>query len=442
MLVLLLLAAPAKADEPPPLDATDPAYPGGRVPAATGRNELLVVPRLVLSVPRLALRAIALPVQGIVVLNGRYRIYQNFLDALTSQDQLIGVRLAFDFVLDYRMMFGLSFFDEKIFGPHTSLHAKVELGGPTLVVADLVLRPLPPQRRVALDLEASYVMRDDQIFQAIPSLTPPSQLDRMTRYSIQSGELRIRPRVQLTHKLSLLFGLDFAVRRFGDGRASSEPAISQIYCVRIGETCVPRSVDERLVPGFNAGTQLVRPSVALHLDTFNRPTRTSAGVRLDLGADYSQSLTDASGFFRVAASAELAVNLWQSTHVLLLRAQSHLVLPLSGQVPFSELTMLGGADNLRGFRGGRFRDFSSLLFTAEYRWPIWMWADASLFVDYGGVAGRTFDGLSFRKLYPDIGVGIRMRTSQHVYAGLQFAYGFPDGSQFYFTLGSGTVNPP
>ncbi|HEX6835030.1 MAG TPA: BamA/TamA family outer membrane protein, partial [Polyangia bacterium] len=104
-------------------------------------------------------------------------------------------------------------------------------------------------------------------------------------------------------------------------------------------------------------------------------------------------------------------------------------------VPFTELATLGGPDSLRGFRAGRYRDFSTLLFSAEYRWPIWMWADAILFVDYGGAAGQRFAGLGVDSLHPDLGAGIRVRTSRHVMARAQLAYGFPDGVQLNLSLG-------
>jgi len=99
-------------------------------------------------------------------------------------------------------------------------------------------------------------------------------------------------------------------------------------------------------------------------------------------------------------------------------------------VPFSELPTLGGPDTLRGFRYQDFRDYSSLFFTGEYRWPAWMWLDGSFFVDYGGVFGQNFAGFGARRMQPDIGFGIRMITSSHFFIRVQLAYGFGEGFNF------------
>jgi outer membrane protein assembly factor BamA len=431
------VCARAIADEPKP---SSPEWPSGRVPRKSeARDDALAVPRLVLSLPRNLFRALSYPIRGTMVLNERYQIYQHVVDALTSKDGRVGVRLALDFALDYQPMFGLSFFDERAFGAGTAVYAKAETGGPDLVVASALAKPLRAGRRVALDVEAAYLRRDDQIFRAIPSLRT---IDRgNARFAQHSADLWLRPKVRATRDLTLGLIAQLGFRRFADGRASgSEGAIASVYCVRaLGRACVPGTVDERDVPGFNAGTQFARAGATLRLDTFDRPTKPSAGAQLDLAASYTHGLGDPSSYARAAAQLSVVVNLWQRSHVLVVRGRSELVLPTSSaEVPFTELATLGGPDSLRGFRLGRFRDYSTLLVSAEYRWPIWMWADAMLFVDYGGAAGRLYSGLDGGKLYPAVGGGIRVRTSEHVMARAQLGYGFPDGVQLFFTLGSGT----
>jgi outer membrane protein assembly factor BamA len=72
-------------------------------------------------------------------------------------------------------------------------------------------------------------------------------------------------------------------------------------------------------------------------------------------------------------------------------------------VPFSELAILGGPYDMPGFRWQEFRGFSSLLGTAEYRWAILEWVDASVFTDYGGVFGRNYKGFGASQMQPDVG---------------------------------------
>jgi outer membrane protein assembly factor BamA len=107
-------------------------------------------------------------------------------------------------------------------------------------------------------------------------------------------------------------------------------------------------------------------------------------------------------------------------------------------VPFSELLTLGGVDTLRGYRLGAFRDQSLLMFTAEYRWPVWMYADAALFVDWGGTFGRNFAGFDARRFLWDLGLSLRIATRSQFYLSAGLAYGFQGGGvQFLLSGGSG-----
>jgi outer membrane protein assembly factor BamA len=121
---------------------------------------------------------------------------------------------------------------------------------------------------------------------------------------------------------------------------------------------------------------------------------------------------------------------------LRLQAATELAWPIEEAVPFSELPMLGGPDDLRGFRFQDFRDYSSFVATAEYRWPMWMWVDGALFVDYGGVFGQNYAGFGARRMQPDIGVGLHIVTSGEFHFRMQLAYGFGEGINFSLS-GSG-----
>ncbi len=103
-------------------------------------------------------------------------------------------------------------------------------------------------------------------------------------------------------------------------------------------------------------------------------------------------------------------------------------------IPFTEMVTLGGPDDLRGFKPGRFRDASSLLATVEYRWPVWMWMDGTLFADYGGVLGPAFSNFSFSTLRPDVGIGFRMHTSDKFVLRIQAAWGFGDEGGFRLVI--------
>ena len=88
---------------------------------------------------------------------------------------------------------------------------------------------------------------------------------------------------------------------------------------------------------------------------------------------------------------------------------------------------------MRGFPDGRLRDASGLVGSAEYRWYISAYLDATLFVDVGTVAGARFSGLDRSRWFPSYGLGFRFYSAGTAYwearplAGLQIAYA-PEGN--------------
>ena len=163
--------------------------------------------------------------------------------------------------------------------------------------------------------------------------------------------------------------------------------------------CVPGTVDELQVPGFNQGTQFFRAGADIHFDSRDNMFRPSSGALIELGADWSHGF----GFDRLATTCACTPGCRRCSTCGSARARSWCASrsttcePIGKTpVPFSELIVLGGPDTFRGFRYGRFRNFSSLFAGIEYRWPVWMWMDASLFGEYGGVFGHAFEGFELR----------------------------------------------
>jgi hypothetical protein len=241
-----------------------------------------------------------------------------------------------------------------------------------------------------------------------------------------------------TRALSASVGGALGVRRFADGEPyAGDPAISEVYCLwrpPLIDRC-PAALARAEVPGFVSGTRFLRASTGLHLDLNERRLRAATIGLADAEADYTHGVgADRSSYFRLRGAVTIGLNLWRRSRVLLLRAQTVWVVPTGGApVPFSELAVLGGPDDLRGFRIEAFRDYSSLLTTAEYRWPIFMWADGTLFVDYGGVFGRDYAGIGAARMQPDVGLGVRFRSTARFFLRAQVAYGFGDTWQFYIS---------
>jgi hypothetical protein len=279
--------------------------------------------------------------------------------------------------------------------------------------------PTTPAKLVRVILDASYVRRADFIFTGTVNQNPSEQATRYAGDLVQiGGQLRVRPQRWLVLNASFAGGFD----RFANGQSvGGDPPIDQVF-------------NTATIPGFDEGTQFVRTGVGAWVDARDRDLSPSVGVLFGGNADFYFTIgNDKSRYARARGLVEVPIPLWHHSHVLVLRASMLTVVPIHGVVPFIEMATLGGPTDLRGFQIDQFRDFSSLLFTAEYRWPIWMWMDATLFADWGGVFARDFSDFNVHQMNPDVGFGVRLHTSRRYFFRKQFAYGFDSGWQIYLS---------
>lgn len=113
---------------------------------------------------------------------------------------------------------------------------------------------------------------------------------------------------------------------------------------------------------------------------------------------------------------------------LAFRARFEKRYPLSNaSVPFFEQSILGDADNLRGFEQDRFRGLGLLLLTLEYRYPIWDTWDAVIFTDQGQVFNK-FSQLDFDRFHGSVGTGLRFMTASDFLFRVEIAFS-KEGSQ-------------
>ena len=106
----------------------------------------------------------------------------------------------------------------------------------------------------------------------------------------------------------------------------------------------------------------------------------------------------------------------------------------AGDAPFDVLPVLGGAQLLRGYFGGRFLDRTLYALQTELRVGHWKRLGAVTFAEFGRVANG-LDALSFDDLHASFGVGLRLQLSPeeklHVRADLGFT---EDGGGFYLAF--------
>jgi outer membrane protein assembly factor BamA len=438
-LFTLLAACPVRAEAPPPDPSAGESYDGRAHPPGW-RAEVTLVPRLALTPLRLTFRGLGWCVHHVLDWDERNHVYATVLAALSSRDGLIGVRPAFQYSVSYTPVVGARLFDRKLLGHGTNFELTAMAGGVDVVYAQVAGRPTPSVRALELGLRAVYNRRNDQLFHGIGPVTDSRRIQPASRYAIDAVDTGGALTLKALPGLSLGLDAGFGLQRFGNGRQiGSDLPIAEVYCLRALGRCVPGVVDPVRVPGFDRGTQFVRVGGMARLDSRDNWYRPSSGGLVELGLHYTHGVGfDRSQYLRGSGALSGVLDLWQRSRVLVVRVAAELLEPIgSAPVPFTELVTLGGPDSFRGFRAGRFRDFSSLLFAAEYRWPIWMWMDASLFAEYGGVFGRRFTGFSIERMRPDVGAGVRLRSSDAFYVRAQAAYGWGEGWQFFLSLNTG-----
>lgn len=106
------------------------------------------------------------------------------------------------------------------------------------------------------------------------------------------------------------------------------------------------------------------------------------------------------------------------------------------EVPFSQLSFLGGAKKMRGIYEGFFRDRNALLGQAELRWEVWKFIGLTGFGSLGFL-GNEEDVLRFNKPKYTYGAGLRITAQKKNHLNIRVDYGFSpyaDGN-LYLTIG-------
>jgi outer membrane protein assembly factor BamA len=109
----------------------------------------------------------------------------------------------------------------------------------------------------------------------------------------------------------------------------------------------------------------------------------------------------------------------------------------NGTVPLRSLASLGGANSMRGYYDGRFRDKDQTVLQTEYRMPVYRRFGAVVFGGIGNVS-HDCNYLSIDALKYSYGGGLRIALTKSENLNLRLDYGIARGGQskgFYFQLG-------
>lgn len=153
--------------------------------------------------------------------------------------------------------------------------------------------------------------------------------------------------------------------------------------------------------------------------------RVNRGTRIITDFEFGKSLTNNdSHYVKYGLELNQFVPFFflPDTRRLGIKAKFQKAEPLGDKnIPFFELPSLGSARDLRGFGTDRFRDTGSLLLTAEYRYPMWSFADVVFFVDEGQVFNE-YSEIGIKDFHASYGLGFHLISAKGFALRSEFAF--------------------
>ena len=177
-------------------------------------------------------------------------------------------------------------------------------------------------------------------------------------------------------------------------------------------------------PGINEQSNFLRNGIFAQYDSRDNPLGTAkdgGNYVLQYSWFHDRDLKKYS-FRRMDIDLQQFVPFLNKTRVIALRAKATLTeTDRNEQVPFYLQPIVGGSDDLRGYRFFRFSDRNSMVMNAEYRWEIFSGLDGAVFADAGKVFPRR-GMLNFKDLESDAGFGLRFNARNATFIRVDVAF--------------------
>jgi outer membrane protein assembly factor BamA len=241
-----------------------------------------------------------------------------------------------------------------------------------------------------------------------------------SNYELEKKSVEVTLGSRLRKNLILGFPVRFQNTNVGRGSDNRHPDLQDRFTVGG-------------IPGAESGAELFSVGGFLEWDYRNNPAYPTWGGIWRMEAHYFRDTNDQDfRFMRYRVESSHYVPL-DDEHGFAVRTLA-VFNDNKGRsaVPFFEKAILGGGDTMRGFREFRFYDDSALLFNVEYRWQIWTFADAVLFVDEGQVARRPRD-FSLEGFRNSHGLGLRFKSKRGQMFRVDVGHS-SEGWRVYFTF--------
>jgi len=187
-----------------------------------------------------------------------------------------------------------------------------------------------------------------------------------------------------------------------------------------------------VAPGIDHQTNFWRNSVFAQFDFRDDPLGPKAGGNYVVQTGWYRDRNQLGfSFRRTDLDFQQYIPFLNKTRRFALRAKGTFTEPDSGQrTPFYLQPILGGSDDLRGYRSFRFTDRNSVVYNAEYQWEIFSGLDGAVFMDAGKVMPRG-GLLKFSDLETDAGFGLRFNAANRTFMRFDVAFSH-EGFQIWF----------
>lgn len=149
--------------------------------------------------------------------------------------------------------------------------------------------------------------------------------------------------------------------------------------------------------------------------------------------NYSKALGSSYNFSTLVIDVRKYIPI-ATNHVLALQVYS--LNNIGKSIPLRNLGALGGANSMRGFYNGRYRDNNLMVFQSEYRLPVYKGIGIAGFGSIGNV-GNSLADFHLNDIKYSYGAGIRVALNKKEKLNLRIDYGFGKGGNngLYFQIG-------
>ena len=437
-------ASPPDDTEPTPEEIASAPEPTDAHGVSEGdpkdRNRALIIPRVLLYPPRVALQLIAMPVRAGAFLVDRYQLPERVGTVFLMDDGKAGVVPVATAQSGLPSNGGARFYHHDIFGHGERFSARAMYGRGRAYRVRLRTGNLLPHK-LQLSFTLLHQQRNRRRFFGIGNGDegPPPDVVGNEKIDPLTSDVAVGTRYRSdSQHYELELGWNFAPRLTW----SISSAVDDIHfrpepAGPTGAENVTRYYDSAGLIGFEEGLVNTTARTQLTYDSLRRtrswvnPSTPSTGwlVRGSLGYTAGLKSRDPSNFARWLVDVQRLFDVHRGDRVIALRFRAEGVTSPLDRIPVNLLPRLGGGNHLRGYQSYRFRDRLTAFSSVEYRYPIGEVASGYLFFDFGRVH-RSLREFEFQRWRAGGGPGLILHTPSFFIARI-FVAASVDGSVFF-----------